>query len=112
MRRIARGQIDLAVELLESADGCELDEAIHESRKAFKRVRALVCLARDALGDETYRRENETFRDAGRALASVRDARVMVDTLEDLTGSTRWKISLAVTATRFPTAASATCTTR
>jgi len=38
------------------------------------------------LCDETYRRENETFRDAGRALSSVRDARVMVDTLEDLTG--------------------------
>lgn len=85
VRRIARGQIDLAVELLESADGDELDEAIHESRKAFKRVRALVRVARDGLGDETYRRENETFRDAGRALSSVRDARVMVDTLEDLT---------------------------
>jgi CHAD domain-containing protein len=84
VRRIARGQIDLAVELLESADGGELDEAIHESRKAFKRLRALVRLARDGLGDEVYRRENETFRDAGRALSSVRDARVMVDTLEDL----------------------------
>jgi CHAD domain-containing protein len=86
VRRIARGQIDLAVELLESADGGELDEAIHESRKAFKRLRALVRLARDPLGDEAYRRENETFRDAGRALSSARDARVMVDTLEDLTG--------------------------
>src|ERR671931_531641 len=67
VRRIARGQIDLAVELLESADGGELDEAIHESRKAFKRLRALVRLARDPLGDEAYRRENETFRDAPRA---------------------------------------------
>ena len=35
VRRIARGQIDLAVELLENADAGELDEAIHESRKAF-----------------------------------------------------------------------------
>ena len=85
VRRIARGQIDLAVEQLESADGGELDEAIHESRKAFKRVRALVRLARDGLGDETYRRENTTLRDAGRALSSIRDARVMIDTLEDLT---------------------------
>jgi hypothetical protein len=82
---IARVQIDLAVELLESADGGELDEAIHESRKALKRVRALVRVARDGLGDQTYRRENQTFRDAGRALSSVRDARAMVDTLEDLT---------------------------
>lgn len=85
VRRIARGQIDLAVELLENADDGDLGEAIHESRKAFKRVRALVRVARDRLGDETYRRENETFRDVGRALSSVRDARVMVDTLEDLT---------------------------
>lgn len=85
VRRITRGQIDLAVELLENADDGELDEAIHESRKAFKRVRALLRLARDELGDETYRRETETFRDAGRELSSVRDARVMVNTLEDLT---------------------------
>jgi CHAD domain-containing protein len=85
VRRIARGQIDLAVERLESADGDGLDEAIHEARKGFKRLRALVRLARDGLGDEIYRHENETFRDAGRALSGVRDARVMVDTLEDLT---------------------------
>jgi CHAD domain-containing protein len=45
----------------------------------------VVRLARDGLGEETYRRENETFREAGRALSGVRDARVMVDTLEDLT---------------------------
>ncbi len=85
VRRIARGQIDLAVEQLENTDDGELDKAIHESRKAFKRIRALVRLARDGLDDETYRRENETFRDAGRALSSIRDARVMIDTLEDLT---------------------------
>jgi CHAD domain-containing protein len=84
VRRIARGQIDLAIELLESADGGEPGQAVHESRKAFKRIRALLRLARDGLGAETYRRENTTFRDAGRALSSVRDARVMVDTLEDL----------------------------
>ena len=85
IRRVARGQIDLAVELLEGGEGDGLDEAIHESRKAFKRLRALVRLARDELGDETYRRENEIFRDAGRALSGVRDARVMVDTLEGVT---------------------------
>jgi CHAD domain-containing protein len=84
VRRIARGQIELAIELLEGTDRGELDEAIHASRKAFKRLRALVRVARDGLGDETYHRENEAFRDAGRALSSVRDARVMVDTLEQL----------------------------
>lgn len=82
VRRIARAQIDLALDLLDGGD--DLDSAIHESRKAFKRLRALVRLARDRLGDEVYRRENETFRDAGRALSGVRDAQVMVDTLEDL----------------------------
>jgi CHAD domain-containing protein len=84
VRRIARGQIDLAVELLGKTDGGELDDAIHEARKTFKRVRALVRVARDGLGDETYGREDETFREAGRGLSNARDAQVMVQTLEDL----------------------------
>jgi CHAD domain-containing protein len=84
VRRIARGQIDLALERLDGAGAGDLDEAIHEARKALKRLRALVRLARDELGDEVYRRENDTFRDAGRALSGVRDVQVMADALGEL----------------------------
>jgi CHAD domain-containing protein len=43
-----------------------------------------VRLAREALGDELYRRENTAFRDVGRRLAGVRDASVLTETLEAL----------------------------
>jgi CHAD domain-containing protein len=86
VRRVARGQLDLAAEQLETGTSPrgDLDGAVHETRKAFKRLRALVRVSRDALGDEAYRRENTIFRDAGRRLSSARDAAVMVETLDDL----------------------------
>jgi CHAD domain-containing protein len=84
VRRIARGQIDLAREELTGQGKSDVGEAVHEARKAFKRVRALLRLARDELADDVYRRENETFRDAGRALSGVRDAAVLVETLDDI----------------------------
>ena len=91
VRRIARGQLDLAGERLDAGAGArgDLDGAVHETRKAFKRLRALVRVGRDALGDEAYRRENTIFRDAGRQLSSARDAAVLVQTLDALTARYR-----------------------
>ena len=47
VRRIARGQLDLAGERLDAGAGArgDLDGAVHETRKAFKRLRALVRVA-------------------------------------------------------------------
>ncbi len=86
VRRVARGQLDRAGEELDAGTGPrgDLDHAVHDTRKAFKRLRALVRLSRDALGDEAYRRENAIFRDAGRRLSSTRDAAVLVQTLDGL----------------------------
>jgi CHAD domain-containing protein len=86
IRRIARGQIDLARDELTGNSGHDIGEAVHEARKAFKRLRAVLRLARDELGDAVYRRENATFRDAGRSLSGVRDAAVLVATLDDIVG--------------------------
>jgi CHAD domain-containing protein len=86
IRRIARGQIDLARDELAGKGERDIGEAVHEARKAFKRLRTVVRLARDQLGDEVYRRENATFRDAGRSLSGVRDAAVLVETLDDIRG--------------------------
>jgi CHAD domain-containing protein len=93
VRRIARGQIDVAAHELDGQGDGDLDSAVHEARKAFKRLRALVRVSRDALGDEVYRRENTIFRDAGRRLSAARDAAVMVETLDDLTA--RYRAELA-----------------
>ena len=59
-------------------------EAIHDTRKALKRLRALVRLLRAELGERRYKREHAILRDAARRLAGARDAEVMVGTLDAL----------------------------
>lgn len=83
--RVARGELDLTIGLLESGpNGDGGAEAIHEARKAIKRLRALLRISRPALEDARYRRENVVLRDAGRELSDARDAQVMVETLDSL----------------------------
>jgi CHAD domain-containing protein len=86
VERIARGQLELTIELLQGEGGRGDGEAIHEARKALKRLRALLRVSRGSLGEERYRRENVTLRDAGRELSGARDAQVLVATFDDLTG--------------------------
>jgi CHAD domain-containing protein len=84
IRRIARGQLERAHDELREAPKRKLGRAVHDTRKAFKRLRAAVRLARGAIGEDTYRRENTAFRDGGRRLSGVRDASVLIETLDDL----------------------------
>lgn len=84
IRRIARGQIDDALERLEGRSGADLGTSVHGARKGLKRLRATVRLVRAELGSEAYRRENIAFRDVGRRLAGARDAQVLVETLDAL----------------------------
>ena len=83
VRRMAAAQLDKALEHLGCQDG-KRDEHIHEARKATKRLRALVRLVRDELGDEVYALENQCYRDAGQWLSGLRDATVLVETLDRL----------------------------
>ena len=85
MGRIARGQLDMSIERLGGHTDEDLGTAVHETRKSLKRLRAIVRLARDELGDEAYRRENVAFRDAGRRLGGARDSQVLLETLDGLT---------------------------
>jgi CHAD domain-containing protein len=85
LRRMVLGQLDLAIELLEADDGAmPTAEAVHETRKALKRLRTLVRLLEDQLGEQAAAREQALLRDAGRRLAGARDAEVIVGTLEQL----------------------------
>jgi len=85
IRRITCERIDRAIEVLDG-NGRKLvrDEAVHEARKRFKEVRGALRLVRDELGNKQFDRENRTFRDAGRPLSEVRDAKVLLDTLDEL----------------------------
>ena len=60
------------------------DKRVHDARKRFKEVRGALRMVRGDLGDKQFRRENRVFRDAGRPLSEVRDAKVLVDTLGEL----------------------------
>jgi CHAD domain-containing protein len=94
LQRMALGQLDLAIELLTDERQGERhrhghrntpdERAIHETRKALKRLRALLRLLREELGERRFAREDALLRDAGRSLAGARDAEVVVNTLDAL----------------------------
>jgi len=107
LHRMALAQADLAIELLggdaraettagrlaapgeriatRTPRGGSPDErAVHETRKALKRLRALLRLLAHELGDEAYAREGAALRDIARELALARDAAVMLGTLDRL----------------------------
>jgi hypothetical protein len=104
LRRMALGQMDLTLELLAAA-GDDSDDAatttattavtttvatapderaVHETRKALKRLRALLRLLESELGGKTFTRENAALRDVARSLSGARDAAVMLSTLDAL----------------------------
>ncbi|HKH79036.1 MAG TPA: CHAD domain-containing protein [Solirubrobacteraceae bacterium] len=84
LRRIALGQLDLAIELLRGESPLAPEEAVHETRKALKRLRALMRLLDGEIGAKRATRERAVLRDAAGALAGARDAEVMVNTLDAL----------------------------
>jgi CHAD domain-containing protein len=83
LRRTALGQLDLAIRLLESPAHVDA-EAVHGTRKAIKRLRALLRMLQGELGQTVYDRENAALRRVARSLAAARDAEVMLDTLDQL----------------------------
>ncbi len=84
LTRISLGQLDTATDALQDGSDEDLAESVHEARKAFKRLRAIIRLARDELGEQAYRRENRTLRNLGRRLSAARDGKVLLDTLDSL----------------------------
>jgi CHAD domain-containing protein len=102
--RIARGRIDHATDALTYAT----EEGVHDARKDMKKLRALLRLVRGEVGEEVFRREADTFRDAARELSGLRDADVMLATLADLErryGAETGAVRQAVEAHRLRTAA-------
>ena len=83
IRRIVFERIDRALHILEKRKTVR-DRAVHEARKRFKEVRGVLRLVRPELGERQFRRENRAFRDAGRPLSNVRDAKALLDSLDDL----------------------------
>jgi CHAD domain-containing protein len=82
--RCAREQLDHAVGELSEGIGDDPVGAVHSARKAVKKERSLLRLARGAMSRKQRRRENHALRDAARGLSGARDADVMIETITQL----------------------------
>ena len=82
--RCAREQLDDAVGALSEGIGDDPVAAVHSARKAVKKERSLLRLARGAISPKRRRRENRALRDAARGLSGARDADVMAETIAQL----------------------------
>lgn len=81
-RRLARKELDAARDRLRAARPSRA-EAIHESRKSVKKVRAILQLIEDDDGSGLGRSEKR-LRSVNRMLSGLRDADVMLETLAKL----------------------------
>jgi CHAD domain-containing protein len=82
--RIALGRIEKALRQLTLTEDEHLAAAIHEARKEIKKLRAVLRLVREELGEESFGEENRRYRDIGRMLAASRDAQAKLETLNAL----------------------------
>ena len=96
LRRAVRGQLAESSDALAGvSDRDELGAAVHATRKSIKRVRAALRLSRDALGTQTYERENADLRAIAGRLAGARDAQVLIETLDALEQRSEEELSQA-----------------
>lgn len=82
VQRIMDEQIVRARETLDDPKA-PAAERVHDARKRFKEIRALLRLIRNPLGDQ-FAHENAWFRDAARDLAAARDADAVIEALDKL----------------------------
>lgn len=89
--RLFRSQVNRARHALKTPD----DEGVHTARKAIKRARAALRLARGPLPADRYRTLDHTVRGIGRRLAPVRDAAVALGLVDLLKAEGDLKASVA-----------------
>jgi CHAD domain-containing protein len=82
VRRVLDELLTGAVAALDG--GGDVARAVHDARKATKRVRAVARLVRPAIRAKDYRKVNGGARDAARVLAGARDAHVAIATFDAL----------------------------
>jgi CHAD domain-containing protein len=82
-RRILRGQLKKGLRNLDGRHAAN-PEDVHDARKHIKKARATLRLLQGALARGDYRNEDHALRDAARPLSAARDAKVLVDALDEL----------------------------
>lgn len=84
-RRIALEQLTRAESQLRSPGDNAV--AIHETRKALKRLRALLRLVRRTLREDTFKEVNAQLREVAGILSGARDSHVLLETIINLEGA-------------------------
>ncbi len=84
LARVAREQLDTSLHALNDRLADDPVTAVHTARKAVKKERSLLRLARTAMPAKQRRAENAALRRAARGLSDARDAEVMIQTLDQL----------------------------
>jgi CHAD domain-containing protein len=92
VRRIAREQLDKALECTQP-HATPRDEAVHDIRVAFKKLRALLRLVGTKSKDSVLSREDACYRDAGRLLSEVRDTTAILAALDKLIAHSSGQLS-------------------
>jgi CHAD domain-containing protein len=83
IRRIVTEQLRSSADQLRNAAPSTRDDAVHEARKSIKKVRAILRLMSHELGP-VGGMGNTLLRDLARKVAALRDAAVLVETLDSL----------------------------
>lgn len=87
LQRVSLEQFDVAIGRLSDPD-YPPELAVHQARKAMKRLRAVLRLVRTTIGIDDYRHENGLLRDTARVLSEARTAAVMGLALDELVQTT------------------------
>jgi CHAD domain-containing protein len=83
INRILTDEVKAALDALDKP-GQVAPETIHSIRKRIKKIRALFRLVRSELNEKDFKRANKHYRAIGKQLSSLRDATVMIKTLDKL----------------------------
>lgn len=78
--RIISEQIHHTYQKINDPD-MNFDDKVHDARKHLKKIRALLRLIRYDIGKANYRSENTFYRDIGRKMSDMREARVNISTM-------------------------------
>jgi CHAD domain-containing protein len=94
-KRIVGHEVEASLHDLsqQPTDPAQLDEIVHDVRKRLKKVRAVLSLVRDELGEKTYRRDTACVRESSLPLKDIRDAQALIETLDKLASVSSHQLS-------------------
>jgi CHAD domain-containing protein len=84
LKRVFLEELASAAQSLARTNQPDRDKAVHEARKSVKKLRAILRLVRPHLDAAAFDRDNNVLRSIGRSLSVLRDAVVLIETLDGL----------------------------